>query len=523
MEDARAISDLAKTYLKSSYKKALELFEKAAALDEPYALFCLGKFYRDSNYGLEQDGYKAAEYFIRAAENAIPNDAAKYLRLAAGIYRYGEAGVTPDAQKVISLYEKLDELEAGGEVETFSSNNKAIFLLAAIYTEGCANLKPDAQKAIEYLNKAAARGDDWAFYKLAEFYCEGKAGIAPDGYKAIKYLSERGDWKEIAQIYRDGKYNVKPDGYKAIEYLTKEAERGKGKTLDEIADCYLKKGSGNDHSDAAEDYLHDAEEIFNVKVLQEIGEIYLEGKGGVQPNGYESLEYFSQALEGFNRIIDFAKKFACQKRQDVFKRIFRVHEKFLKNMSRRIAEIYLDGAAGVKIDAYKAIDYFEIGSDFEKIANIYRFGKYGIAPDPRKAIEYYLKCEAASNDNQFLRTRLFENIAGIYSSLNDGTNALKYFLKADKDDNEWACINVMQIYRYGKGNLKPDGVKLIKYLTKKMAQDDSNDFIPYNIAEVYEEGCGTLEPNMQKALEFYRKSVALGNKDAAKKLAQLEN
>ena len=76
--NARAMSNLAQIYLKglcgvkSSYKRAVELFERAAALDEIYALYRLGEFHRDAKCGFAQDGHRAAEYFIRAAEQADP-------------------------------------------------------------------------------------------------------------------------------------------------------------------------------------------------------------------------------------------------------------------------------------------------------------------------------------------------------------------------------------------------------------------------------------------------------------------
>ena len=85
---------------------------------------------------------------------------------------------------------------------------------------------------------------------------------------------------------------------------------------------------------------------------------------------------------------------------------------------------------------------------------------------------------------------------------------LEYFLKADEFGDEWAYINVARIYREGKGNLKPDGLKLVEYLTKKLEQNESPDEnIIYEIAQAYEEGCGNLKPDAQRALEFYRKAA----------------
>ena len=596
--NAQAISNLAGVYLKghggfeNSYKKALELFNEAATLNDPRALFCLGTFYRDAKYGFEQDGQKAAEYFIRGAQHAIiPEDVFHFLNLAAEIYRYGKGGVTPDAQKAIELYEKLAKLESRGEAKPELTSEKALFKLAEIYTEGCGNLKPDAQKAVEYLNEAHNECDPLgASYELAKFYREGKAGLKPDGYKVIEYLSKLPfrHMKTIAEIYRDGKYNVKADGYKAIEYFIKKSElETEVNTLEELEIYFITDLDYDEYNDA-EGYCSEAKEICNVDVFQEIAKIYLEGKGGVQPDGYKALEYFSKAAEGINYIINFTKKSIednseIKKEQPCFlNSIFYQLGRINKNISEQIAEIYsegkggvqpdgqnaieyllnaieaerdnpvensrsnnisniynkiaciyLEGCGNVQTDGYKAIDYFERSSNFEKIAEIYRYGKACVKPAPQKAIEYFLKYEAAkrpvSDDemsdfdiflDNLLRANVFRNVAEIYSSLNNGQKALEYFIKADELGDECAYLGVAIIYSEGKGNLKPDGVKFIEYLTKKLEQGESqNDIILYEIAKAYEEGCGSLEPNTKKALEFYRKSAALGNDLAKKELA----
>lgn len=590
--NTRAISNLAQIYLKgsgiveSSYKKAVKLFKKAAALNEVYSLFRLGEFYRDAKCGLNQDGQKAAEYFIRAAEQAIPKGAAKCLRLAAEIYHYGQGGVAPDGHKAIELYKKLDEIESLGEVETLFTSEKALFRISDIYTNGCGSLQPDGLKAVEYLNKAAERGDDWsAFYELSEMYRKGKGGLKIDGYKVIEYLTKLDNLKRIAEIYRDGKYNVKADGYKAINYFTKKAQRDKDKTLDELAQMYLINDVESEMSDASAYYDY-AKEIGNVEEFKAIAEIFLEGSGGVQPDGQKAVEYFLKAAEGLDKVIAFTKNFvelnsdvkkkspvvlkrffqwSGNKRRSIYNKLIEIYsegkagvqpdgykaiEYLLKvidferahpnqnsqsNISsdyNKIAWIYLKGKAGVQIDGYKAIEYYTKIDAWDLIAQIYRYGKAGVEPNPQKAIEYFLKHETASRclddepDEFYIslakdrRANAFRNIAEIYSKLNDGQKALEYFLKADECGDEWAYINVAKIYREGKGNLKPDGVKLLEYLTKKLEQSESPEsIILYDIAQAYEEGCGSLEPNTQKALEFYRKSAALGNDYAKKELS----
>ena len=243
----------------------------------------------------------------------------------------------------------------------------------------------------------------------------------------------------------------------------------------------------DEHNDAVE-YCAEAQEFCNVDVFQEVAKIYLEGKGGVQIDGYKSLEYFSKAAESIANVINFTKNFIennndiKQKRQGFVKLIFLWLERISENISGQIAKIYNDGKAGVE-------------------------------PDPQKAIEYLLKHEAAmyfgfDDKISTSRAEVFKNIAEIYFKLGDGQKALEYFLKADEFGDEWAYINVARIYREGKGNLKPDGLKLVEYLTKKLKQNESPDEnIIYEIAQAYEEGCGNLKPDAQRALEFYRKAA----------------
>ena len=189
------------------------------------------------------------------------------------------------------------------------------------------------------------------------------------------------------------------------------------------------------------------------------------------------------------------------------------------------------------IHGYKAIEYFEKISDFKEIAEIYRYGKGGVEPNPQKAIEYFLKDEAASRCTQSFddetdefyislanerRATALRNVAEIYFKLNDGQKALEYFLKADELGDLHSDDEIERLYHEGKGNLKPDGVKLIEYLTNQLEQGKySAKRILYKIAAVYETGCGSLLPNRQKALEFYRKSAESGYSFAKERLAEL--
>lgn len=387
--------------------------------------------------------------------------------------------------------QKLKEFAETEDPEQPHSQARALYELAKVHFSGFCEVKKSATEALKFLIQAVELNDDLASLRLGEFYRDGKQGFKQDGQKALELFlkaAEHGNkngFRLAAEMFRAGQGGFKADGYKAIEFYEK---------LDALDDK---------------------------QALISIAEICEEGCGKFKADG-------KRALEIYDEIIRHGKYW------DKIHHDFGIESYRLKNYKEALsnaAQIYLEGKAGVVPDGYKAIECFsklaeEDTEALKEIAEIYLEGKAGVEPNPQKAIEYFLKHEATSSSDNFNRVRAFGNIAEIYSQLNDGQKALEYFLKADEcgdeygDDGEYLWL--AKIYREGRGNLKPDGVKLIEYLTKKLEQDEScADIILYDIAEAYEEGCGSLEPNIQKALEFYRKAAALGNNFAETKLAKL--
>lgn len=515
--------EIAKIYLegrggvRSDGQAALKyLFEAATKLDDAISFT---KNFIEQNSDLKQKRQKVFSRIFRWSERCNSN----IYQQIAEIYFYGKAGVAPDGDKAITYFIK-SEREGNRFVKSGNWNK-----IGKIYRDGLGGVAQDGTKAIEFFSKA----EEWD--SVAEIYLDGLGGVPQNGCKAIEYFSKslerffsKADVLEkIADIYLEGKAGIQADGNKVIEYLEKiieyytesndeEPQQCIAQTQIKLAKIYL-QGLGGIQSDGYKAIEHFAKVLGKNQswALEEIAEIYLEGKAGVQSDGQIALEYLFKAVDNE------------QKNPDGY----------ISVTYSKIAWIYLEGKAGVEPDGYKAIEFFDKGLDFEKVAEIYRDGKAGVQPNPQKAIEYFLKYEAANRPRYkssakmddidiFLYNSLcaltFRNIAQIYFTLDDGEKALEYFLKADEFGDEWSFVYVAKIYREGKGNLKPDGVKLMEYLTKKLEKDESSaESILYDIAEIYEEGCGLLEPNRQKALEFYKKAAALGNNYAVAKLAAL--
>ena len=344
---------------------------------------------------------------------------------------------------------------------------------------------------------------------------ESELSDSNDYYGYAIELGNVEEFKAIAEIYLEGTGGVQPDGQKAVDYFLKAAE-GLDKAI-AFTENFIERNTDvkqNKEGVLRRFFLWSGGKRSNI--YNQLAEVYLKGKAGVRPDGYKTFEYLL-------KVVDFEHAHPNKNSQRNISAVY-----------NQIAWIYLKGLGGVQIDGYKAIEYFDKVSDFEEIAEIYRYGKGGVKPDPQKAIEYFLKYEATSRcsddepDEFYIslandrRAEAFKNIAEIYFKLNDGRKALEYFLKASTLGDSGADDEIERLYREGKGDLKPDGVKLVEFLTNKLEQGESSvKRILYQIAAAYETGCGSLLPNRQKALEFYQQSAELGYCFAKERLTKL--
>ena len=207
----------------------------------------------------------------------------------------------------------------------------------------------------------------------------------------------------------------------------------------------------------------------------------------------------------------------------------------------KIFEIYAKGCGSVQIDEQRAVEYLFQAIErgywsalFHWLIKLYDEEKIDIEVYGHKLIDYFLKYaqESCSQINDSLAffpeqkiAKTFNTVAEIYSDLGDAPKALEYFLKADEYGDEQSHIEIARIYREGMGTLKPDGHKLIEFLTKKFTKSKENcainSSILYEIAEIYEEGCGSIKPNIKKALKFYREAAELFETFAEERLVEL--
>lgn len=151
-----------------NYAAAIKLYEDAAALKIPPALFELGKIFQNGLENINADIPRAIKYFDNAIELKWP--AAMVAR--ADLYRRG-IGSRVSLESAAGLYQRAADL----------NDKTALLSLARMYRLGINGQKNIAQ-AIQLYSKAAALNCTISMMELADIY-EREHGIFADLNKAI--------------------------------------------------------------------------------------------------------------------------------------------------------------------------------------------------------------------------------------------------------------------------------------------------------------------------------------------------
>ncbi|MBR0289888.1 MAG: sel1 repeat family protein, partial [Selenomonadaceae bacterium] len=245
--------------------------------------------------------------------------------------------------------QKLKEFAANKDPEQPHSQARALYELAKVHFNGFCDVKKSATEALKFLIQAVELNDDLASIRLGEFYRDGLCGFKQDGQKALELFLKAAESENknglrlAAEMFREGQGGFKADGYRAIEFYEKLDALDDKQAPMNIAEIYT-EGCGKFKADGYKsieiyddiirhgeywikihhDFGIDSYRLKNYKeALNNAARIYLEGKGGVAPDGYKAIEYLSKNIEYDN------------------------------DAREAIAEIYLEGKAGVEPDGNK--------------------------------------------------------------------------------------------------------------------------------------------------------------------------
>ena len=172
-------------------KKAIEYYQKASDLNNPYAITNLGSMYLNGE-GVKQDINKASELFLKGGENGDPTG---YANLGV-IYHEKQ-----DMTKAIKYYQKAADM----------GNYIGIINLAIIYQSSNNGLK-----AIEYYERAAKMDQTGAaYYNWGTIYYFGCGEIAKNHQKAYELFTESANANyapaqyNLGVMYLNGEYVTK--------------------------------------------------------------------------------------------------------------------------------------------------------------------------------------------------------------------------------------------------------------------------------------------------------------------------
>ncbi len=213
--------------LQKDEERALDLMNKAAALNLPEAYSALGAYYLGTDYGVPKNTQKGLEFITKAAELG---DSIAICDLAS-YYLEGKYGVPQNDEKGLEYLKKAAE----------QNNFVALRDLGLAYLDGNYGLPKNIDKAAELITKAsklnAATENEEAYFSsvneltdIAERYLEGN-GVPTNIKTGIEFLMKSaaldhpGANYQLGIYYENGDY-VEQNCKTALAYYKKAKELG---------------------------------------------------------------------------------------------------------------------------------------------------------------------------------------------------------------------------------------------------------------------------------------------------------
>ena len=264
--------------------KALENFQKAAALGDAGAYISIGNCYWLGR-GVPQDDAEMLTNYQKAADLGIAD---AYVNIG-NCYWEGR-GVPKDDAKALTNYQKAADL----------GNATAYLSIGNCYRTGRGVPKDDAE-ALKNFQKAAALGDARAYREIGKCYWFGR-GAPQDDAKALKNFQKAaalGDaeaYRRIGDCYLDGR-GVPQDEAEALTKYQKAADLGDAEAYRDIGDCYwFGQGVHRDDAKAFTNYQK-AAALGDAEAHHKIGHCYWFGRG-VPRDESQAIRHWTLGVQG---------------------------------------------------------------------------------------------------------------------------------------------------------------------------------------------------------------------------------
>lgn len=269
----------------NDYKRAFELYSKAAEKDSGKAYCNLGTCYK-RGIGTDVNKEDALKCYIKSAN-------LECLEAYWNLYLYYMDGVcTPrNFDKAVEWLLKGDK----------AGNYDCTYQLTK-HIENGDGIERDANKYFFYMEKAAMNGNTNAFLGLANCYRDG-IGTEEDGRAAFEWFEKAAKVSvegvtALAQCYTYG-VGTKQDYNKAVELYKIAAEQGDAQAQCDLGICYRSgEGVEKDPVKAIEWYLKAADQGHG-GALNNLGIMYQHGIG-VEADVNKAAEYYLKAAEAGN-------------------------------------------------------------------------------------------------------------------------------------------------------------------------------------------------------------------------------
>lgn len=510
------------------YQKAFELYQKAAELGLPQALFELGNAYEKGYHGIvEANIVKAIEYYKEGAQAGNCD----CLNSLGAMYMYGK-GVRRNRKRGFSLFSQAAK-----------ANLEAKYNIALCYEHGTGTEKSTA-KALEIYNNLASSGDSYAvekmekavdkiidpeyYFTLALCYDFGK-GVECNGEKAIKYYTfaaEMGHDRakhNLAYLYRYGKHDIEINYEKAIKYYSDAADNGIVRSINSLGSLYEEMG---EFRKAYEQYILSSSLDNNIGIYS-LANCYKEGIG-TEVDLKNAAELLNILVErNHTDAMNTLAIIYCNENKNDPK-AFRLFEQAAiagnKEAMYNLALCYEEGKHGQNTDFSLAIEWYYEAAEkgyepaIEKLKDFDLLSKADAGYIRKIAFDYYndkeqqqklYKIAAEGGDALAMHNVAYE------LEKTDPQKAFELYKKAADLNEPYGIYAVAKCYEGGLGVEKDD--KLYFKHLKKVEYSGIPEAVT-DLGSCYGRGIGTTK-NSKKALQLYLRSAILGDSLAITNIA----
>lgn len=313
--------------LNNEFGKAAELYKKAAAEGDAYAMWRLSRAYGNGD-GVEYDEKKALDYLKRAAERGC-EEAECDLAMA---YMFNWLDIGEDKEKGKAMMDALvertdnsfvltkyagflfdgadpyegDKDKALEIIDNIKDKNNPDYLelMGVVYQNGTSNISPDMAKAVDYFKKAFKYGRRYCAYRLFHAYLQGYEGLKADTTEALNWLQKGIEANQTncmvdmsgLCLSKDSAFKQYHNVSRGIELLRTAANHGSSDAYSRLGGEYYRGENVEKDDEKSFEYLKKSAEMRNAGGTYSLGWDYINGTG-CEKDVEKGIDTWKKAVE----------------------------------------------------------------------------------------------------------------------------------------------------------------------------------------------------------------------------------